>query len=729
MSTFELAKKLGYESPLRFNQDENNKTNNASKFYITGDIDFQKLVNLLKGKSLARLRDSRSFTKGQIINIGGYGLNKKSFEEYLLGKEDRKPSPSFSPNKSNVPLKINQNELFFNGYIIETSRTSPRTIDISKAIFAKTMIIEEKYYLYRIIFPFNTIEGNSIYDKYGIIIETDIYGDFKALVDFLGITLPQDFQDEIKAKFKAAFDASEDDCNIIDAIYEYAPDFVIANKKSREVWNHLKHLSKCGIDRESFFSGTDENIAVINILLNFPNKKFLYNEFWKFPEVLNDLLYRIDDEYLLEFLKAITIAFMDNWKKEDFEHTEFFTFFLDDYEFDDPEKKERIQFKIVSWCEKDDSKEKMNYEAGYEVFSFSDYDLIASNTKLLPKAWFDAINPVRASYQGEVVFIPAFVAAYLTTEKSLDNRQAFINDYVLSAFLSTPSSIKNVSSGASATAKVSRGTRLRSKITDLYNKVTIKLKQRIKSLKKSIKKNSFSLSETIEAAKRQQVEELYKKGYDYLKVGMPSGEIITKLFTRKGNILVAKLNKVFDKYKKTLGSKAQDERVLVSGIICKKYVKEPVFHTNYPRKALKKILASLNTARFETNIDIVKKIYDIYLKEGFIKYPLHRFLEKRIIRHFETLEEGITFRNYNLWQTGGIPGIHSELLSINEMLHRVEAVLKSKNIEMTEEIFSEMIGFNRRFNPLEHGDVMIRCLDCNFISFDVPFIEIALKQN
>tara|TARA_R110000751_G_scaffold248122_5_gene347902 strand:+ start:339 stop:566 length:228 start_codon:yes stop_codon:yes gene_type:complete len=62
-----------------------------------------------------------------------------------------------------------------------------------------------------------------------------------------------------------------------------------------------------------------------------------------------------------------------------------------------------------------------------------------------------------------------------------------------------------------------------------------------------------------------------------------------------------------------------------------------------------------------------------------------------------------------------------EILSINEMLHKIEGVLKTKKIKMTEDVFSEMIGYNKRFN--KNGDVMVRCLDCNFLTYDVGFIE------
>jgi hypothetical protein len=58
------------------------------------------------------------------------------------------------------------------------------------------------------------------------------------------------------------------------------------------------------------------------------------------------------------------------------------------------------------------------------------------------------------------------------------------------------------------------------------------------------------------------------------------------------------------------------------------------------------------------------------------------------------------------------------------MLHRIESVMNAKEFKMTDEIFTEMIGFNKN---LTRETVMIRCGDCNFLTYDIPFIEQFLK--
>ena len=219
------------------------------------------------------------------------------------------------------------------------------------------------------------------------------------------------------------------------------------------------------------------------------------------------------------------------------------------------------------------------------------------------------------------------------------------------------------------------------------------------------------------------LDKLYQKGYYYRKVGMPSGKIIQKLFTTHGNRIVKSVEKQVKHYVKVkkLSKTELSNRVLVAGIGSIKHTKKVVMHTNFPKGKLKKYIAKNNISRSEATLDDIKKIYKHLLKEGHIKNDLHPLLEKRIIRHFEELKKGIKHFNYNIERTGGFPGIHAEVLSVNEMLW----IIQNKGIHLTDDIFKDMIGFNKN---LIHDDVMIRCLDCNFLTYDIPFIETILKK-
>lgn len=54
----------------------------------------------------------------------------------------------------------------------------------------------------------------------------------------------------------------------------------------------------------------------------------------------------------------------------------------------------------------------------------------------------------------------------------------------------------------------------------------------------------------------------------------------------------------------------------------------------------------------------------------------------------------------------------------------MESVMNTSGLKMTDDVFTEMIGFNKRLNS---DSLIIRCGDCNFLTYDIPFIEQFLK--
>ncbi len=221
------------------------------------------------------------------------------------------------------------------------------------------------------------------------------------------------------------------------------------------------------------------------------------------------------------------------------------------------------------------------------------------------------------------------------------------------------------------------------------------------------------------------LEQFYKKGYDYVKMGMPSKNIIKAMFGRRGQKLVSVVDREVGKLKKMIdpetgkvisGNKLR-ERVLVAGITCRKYTTKIFHHTNYPKRLIEAYLETNNLSRGAFELADIKDFYRHLKKVGFIDNEMHPLLEARIKKYLKRAQGGIKHSdNYSLNQTGGIPGVHAEILSINEMLWKLESI----GVNLDARIFTEMIGFNKAIVP---GNVMIRCLDCHFISFRVPFIE------
>ncbi|MDE1205419.1 hypothetical protein [Tenacibaculum larymnensis] len=217
------------------------------------------------------------------------------------------------------------------------------------------------------------------------------------------------------------------------------------------------------------------------------------------------------------------------------------------------------------------------------------------------------------------------------------------------------------------------------------------------------------------------LEEAYKKGYKYRKPILPEIDEIRLLFGENGVDLYSKVTRQVRNIRNTTSSNNKlRDIVLVAGVTSKKYVKEVILHTNFSNKKLEKFLSKSNINRQKSSLEDIKKIYKYFLSEGHIKYDMHPFIEKRLSIHFEKLGElhnGIKHSaNYRWRRTGDLPGIHAEVLSLNELLWKVEA----KGYKVNDDILKELIGFNRN---LSRNKVMVRCGDCNFITHGVKFIE------
>ncbi|SEC37695.1 hypothetical protein SAMN04489761_2822 [Tenacibaculum sp. MAR_2009_124] len=214
---------------------------------------------------------------------------------------------------------------------------------------------------------------------------------------------------------------------------------------------------------------------------------------------------------------------------------------------------------------------------------------------------------------------------------------------------------------------------------------------------------------------------VYEKGYVYDKPIIPALDEVKILYGDKGVELYNTVTRQVRNFrKKSKFKNSLRDVVLVAGVTSKKYVKDIVMHTNFSNKKLNKFLSKSGINRQTSKLGDVKKVYKYMLSEGHIKYDIHPFLENRLKLHFEKIGEfhnGVKHSsNYSWRQTGDLPGIHAEVLSMNELLWRIEA----KGYKISDELLKEFIGFNRN---LLRNRVMIRCGDCNFMTHGIEFIE------
>ncbi|WP_452600132.1 hypothetical protein [Pontimicrobium sp. MEBiC01747] len=151
------------------------------------------------------------------------------------------------------------------------------------------------------------------------------------------------------------------------------------------------------------------------------------------------------------------------------------------------------------------------------------------------------------------------------------------------------------------------------------------------------------------------------------------------------------------------------QRQLMSGMSHKKYPHIISFKTNFPFKELKVLLNDLGIKRFD-----IKSINEIKLIYKHFGEVMHPFIENRIKVHLEKLNS-LNLDPIVLEKTGGIPGIHAEILAINDLLFKLE----KKGIIIDDSIIKDILGYNKMFKP---EFIQPRCADCYYLSADVKMI-------
>ena len=113
-------------------------------------------------------------------------------------------------------------------------------------------------------------------DNSAIKIWTYSYETFKKLLDLINIKIAESSYPKFGTIYNNALIQAANDCNKIDVIYETAPPFIFKYITDDNLYKSLVSLAGCVMNEEVITSGTNEEIAVINILKGFNNKQNLY---------------------------------------------------------------------------------------------------------------------------------------------------------------------------------------------------------------------------------------------------------------------------------------------------------------------------------------------------------------------------------------------------------------------------------------------------------------------
>ena len=305
-NTFELNEKLGFSPPVQFDNNLN------QGFFQTGFVELNKLIPRIKKGSFTFIWSQ--FLTGQITKLE---TKDSELERYITNPRTKKPANlHFIKDEVDKPYIDGRNQYYFKTIL----STSKKTISTRRVEFSYNINIEDNFYKYRILFPFNEYRvEDSLPNKYAIIIESNNFFDLSILLRDLNIGFPLSLKTEIKRIFQKAFDnTSAADSDRFDQLYQYAPSFVIEGRGIKTLIANIRSILNKPVNE----SGTNEEIAVLNILRALYNKSETNDDFltlliYKFGPnrvPLYQILKRLDGQYLVFFCQFI----QDVWKESSY---------------------------------------------------------------------------------------------------------------------------------------------------------------------------------------------------------------------------------------------------------------------------------------------------------------------------------------------------------------------------------------------------------------------------
>ncbi len=297
------------------------------------------LMDYSGGTHLAKWQWDEIFSPALLVNpfegdeagMSDYVKDPKQFVDWIknnLGSED---------------VEYNKNQ-FYNGFSVfdEPVKISNPDITFYVDFGASSRLnlkknADEAFPSFGIVFHLNETYHNGFYIKIrntegqdAITIWFYTYENFSKFMGYLGMDLTDSKKNKIIDFYKELIASAGSDCNKLDVIYETIPDFVISAIPSETLYAGIESLAGCRIDHLTGqiligkANDTDEEKALLN-LLNGIDKNWLYEKINKQPNLIEDiLLNKTGFRYKKEFAESLSQLAKANWKREDYENSNYY---------------------------------------------------------------------------------------------------------------------------------------------------------------------------------------------------------------------------------------------------------------------------------------------------------------------------------------------------------------------------------------------------------------------
>src|SRR5690606_21149308 len=140
--------------------------------------------------------------------------------------------------------------------------------------------------------------------------------DFISVLNFLNKNLIEKSEKKILEEYEKAFKNAQNKSETLDFLYETAPDFVLEKRDEKLLYNDLKLLADKRIDT----IGTNENLAIINIINALKGSKWFYDQINTGPTVVRKLFKKFSQRHIEYLIISFVNLGLSIWSEEDLEN-------------------------------------------------------------------------------------------------------------------------------------------------------------------------------------------------------------------------------------------------------------------------------------------------------------------------------------------------------------------------------------------------------------------------
>lgn len=274
---------------------------------------------------------------------------------------------------------------------------------------------------YELLYEFINFNNSKDENRYAIILSLSKGTDFISVLNFLNKNLIEKSEKKILEEYEKAFKNAENKSETLDFLYETAPDFVLEKRDEKLLYNDLKLLADKRIDT----IGTNENLAIINIINALKGSKWFYDQINTDPTVVRKLFKKFSQRHIEYLIISFVNLGLSIWSEEDLENATSYRIEPERIDFEGTDSHLRVAYWTIY---KDSNKE---YKIGYTAHIFDNYDISARESKVVDLATVKPFTPLQISLgEDDTLFIPSFVGEYFTDQQIAEDRSIILNNIV-----------------------------------------------------------------------------------------------------------------------------------------------------------------------------------------------------------------------------------------------------------------------------------------------------------